>query len=391
LLSGGFGAPPKLWDLRRPNPEPVKLQEGPAGFAIAFHPHKNLTAIGAIDGSVRIHDSENPTVPLHVLSIKKAQSVGATCSTAGSAPEPPVLKANALQLEVPVSSVSFHPTDADMLVATTNDGNVRVWNFAKGQAVCRLGIKSPGFTSATFNKAGNLIAITSEDGPMVWNLETDEVVTLRGHRRSTWMVDFRRIDGAHSENSLVSASSDSTRVWRMQAALRPMPLSQDEVDRVRGSVQVVDEPLQVYNKARREYVTFNVPPQSLAAVSEDGTRVLVARRNGAPNLGSLMLYDSANSSEPIAMFQTPITDWKSVGFLTNPDRIVAVSAAGVANSWLYFRTRELLTKFALEHLPLQDSQTVELSAEDQCRFGIRPIVSCQEAFALQETNRPGVF
>jgi len=376
LLSGGFGAPPKLWDLRRPNLEPVKLQDGPAGFAIAFHPHKNLTAIGAIDGSVRVHDSENPAVALHVLTIKKAQSVGATCLTGSSPP----------QLEVPVSSISFHPTDPDVLVATTNDGNVRVWNFVKEQAVCRLGIKSPGFTTATFNQAGNLIAITSEDGPLVWNLETHEVVTLRGHRRSTWMVDFRRMD----ENSLVSASSDSTRVWRMRAALQPMPLGQNDVDHVSGSVQVANEPLQVYNEARRKYIKFNVPPQALAAVSADGTHVLVARRNGDPKLASLMLYDSANSSEPIAIFQTPISEWKSVGFLTNPDRIVAVSPAGVASSWLYFRTPELLTKFALEYLPLQDSQTVELSAEDQCRLGIRP-VSCQEVFALQGANRLGVF
>jgi WD40 repeat protein len=356
----------------------------PAGFALAFHPYRNLAAIGAIDGSVSIHDSENPGVPLHVLSIKKAKSVGSTCSTAGSDRAP--------QVELPVSSISFHPILPDILVATTNDGNVRVWNFAKEEVVCRHWIESPGFTTATFSGTGQSIAITSEDGPLVWKPETGKVITLRGHRRSTWMVDFRPGNGVPGENTLVSSSSDSTRVWRMQAALEPMPLSQGDLDRVRWSTLIADKQLQIYNGVRQEHVKFEVPPQSVAAAaSADGTHVLVARRNTDPRVPSLMLYNSDLSSEAIAAFEAPIADWSRVGFLTNPDRVVAVSASGAAYSWLYFRTPELLTEFARKHLPRQEGQTVELPEGDQCRFGIRLLSTCQGVFAAQDATRRGVF
>jgi hypothetical protein len=225
----------------------------------------------------------------------------------------------------------------------------------------------------------------------VWNPETGDVVTLRGHRRSTWMVDFRQTDGAGSEDALVSASSDSTRVWRMQAALQAMPLSQDDADRVQGSVEVAAEPLSVYNKVHRQHIAFPVPPESLAAVSPDGAHVLVARQD-ADQLGSrLMLYDSTSSSEPVAVFRAPLVDWKSVGFLSDPDRVVAITATGVAHSWRYFRTPAQLTAFALKHLPLQDGRTVELPAADLCRFGIRPVSACQEVFAQQGSNRRGSF
>jgi WD40 repeat protein len=391
LLSGGFGAPPKLWDLRRPNPEPVKLQDGPAGFAVAFHPHRNLAAIGAIDGSVRVHDRERPETPMHVLTMQKVKSVGATCSNASSAPEPAALQAKTAYLEVPVSSISFHPAHPELLAATSNDGTVRVWNFVSGQVMCQLSIKAPGFTTATFNSTGSLIAITSEDGPLVWALDTDQVLTLHGHRRSTWMVDFRQVTSLQSDNILVSASSDSTRIWRMHAALQATALDPQEAERARGLITRGDEKARIYNQARREYVDFKIPPDSLVAASPNGTRVLVARQTGDLKLGSLMLYHSASAAEPIAIFQAPIEEWKSIGFLTDPDRVVAVSAAGAAFSWRYFQDVQSLIKFAVDHLPLQDSQAVALSTDDQCRLGIRPAAQCQELYALQGTNRARLF
>ena len=273
---------------------------------------------------------------------------------------------------------------------------MKFWDMKRDRMIAETGIASfPGFIRPRWSDDGKWIIAGSGDGRTVLFApckqealrplfarcqdETDDVIRVIGSHEPSWPSTLSR-DG--------SASSDSTRVWRMQAALQPTPLTQSDLALVHSSVRAPDEPLQIYNKVRRENIEFNVPPRSLAAVSADGTHVLVARGNSGPNFGRLMLYNSTNSSEPIAIFQTPITEWKRVGFLTKPDRIVAVAASGVATSWLYFRDLDLLTKFALERLPLQDGQTVELSGDEQCRFGIGP---CQELFASQGANRPEVF
>ena len=95
---------------------------------------------------------------------------------------------------------------------------MRVWNFTTGQILHHDNTGSPGFNSAAVNSVGTQIAVSSDAGTVrVWVPETDEKWEqkweLRGHRLSIWMVDFSRKDGL-----LVSASSDSTRVWKVEPA-----------------------------------------------------------------------------------------------------------------------------------------------------------------------------
>ncbi len=367
LLSGGFGSAAKLWDLRNTEPEYVKVQESSAGFALAFHPQGKLLAVGASDGSVRIYESPKvrTDAPLHKLDPSK-NPVPTNCPTASQP---------ATQIPLPVTSIAFHPTKPELVATSSDNGFVRVWNFETEQISCQRRIPFLGrVATATFSPTGDWIAVNSEDGPFVWNLHSSETMTLHGHRRSTRMVDFGSTD-----NSLASSSSESTRVWRMEPALKPTSLGEGNIEVPLGAVETARRPLHIHNKS----VDFTLPPHSLAAISPDGAHVLTAH-----GTGDLKLYGSAVGAEPIAVFQAPSLEWKTVGFLVNPDRVIAVSVTGAAYSWPYFKDRNALIEFASEQLPLVDGQRDELSRTERCRLGIKPASSaeCREAFAQRAAD-----
>jgi len=103
-----------------------------------------------------------------------------------------------------------------------------------------------------------------------------------------------------------------------------------------------------------------------AAVSKDGNRVLVAEKEK-----TLKLYDLSASQAPLAKFEVPGVEWKAVGFLSEPDRMVGETTKGEFYAWPFFKDRNALTEFAKKSLPVdQNLKTIELSQADKCRFGV---------------------
>ena len=103
-----------------------------------------------------------------------------------------------------------------------------------------------------------------------------------------------------------------------------------------------------------------------AAVSKDGNRVLVAEKEK-----TLKLYDLSASQAPVAKFEVPGVEWKAVGFLSEPDRMVGETTRGEFYAWPFFKDRNALIDFAKQSLPIdQNLKTIELSQEDKCRFGV---------------------
>jgi hypothetical protein len=86
---------------------------------------------------------------------------------------------------------------------------------------------------------------------------------------------------------------------------------------------------------------------------------------------TLKLYDLSASRSPVARFEVPGVEWKAVGFLNEPDRIVGETTKGEFYAWPFFKDRNALIEFAKKSLPLdQNLKTIELSQEDKCRFGV---------------------
>src|SRR5436190_13792236 len=103
-----------------------------------------------------------------------------------------------------------------------------------------------------------------------------------------------------------------------------------------------------------------------AAISEDEKRVLVAEKEK-----TIKLCDVGASRIPLAKFEVPGVEWKAVGFLREPDRMVGETTKGAFYYWPYFKDRNALTEFAKKSLPLdQNRKTIALSPEDLCRLGV---------------------
>jgi WD40 repeat protein/energy-coupling factor transporter ATP-binding protein EcfA2 len=364
LLSGGMGVSPKIWDieanrftlLSRPDPDP----QGPVGLAIAFNERGDLFALGSVDGSVRIHQTADPTKPPRILRIRpgdQAATVNALAFNLGKGKE-------------------------DELVSATLDGCVRLWSLTEEKVTKALNIGSSGFFFVGFDPSGQRIFTTSDDGVVkIWepgvseprsnepsarcasNGVQPELLVLRGHRHATWVAEFSR-----ETNLLASASSDSVRIWALEPPLHPsmLPVPPKRL----GEVTIVSrsEALSLRTGNGRD-IRLEDPHSgnnaAAAAVSMDGKRVLVAEQKG-----TLKLYDLSASRVPTAKFAIPGVEWKSVGFV-GPDGMVGETTTGQFYAWPVFKDRDALINFAEKYLPLNEKgEKIRLSQKDKCRFGV---------------------
>jgi hypothetical protein len=86
---------------------------------------------------------------------------------------------------------------------------------------------------------------------------------------------------------------------------------------------------------------------------------------------TLKLYDLSTSRIPAAKFEIPGVEWKAVGFVDKPDRMVGETTSGQFYAWPVFKDRDALIKFAEKHLSLNEKgETIRLSQKDKCRFGV---------------------
>jgi len=357
LLSGGLGAPPRIWDIKAIPPQAIPLDrsnppdpQGPAGFAIAFNQRGDLFALGGTDGSVRIHRTTNPMERFILRPQTRCE---------GSGENPPV----------PVFTIAFNPGQDkdDEVVSTTMDGCVRLWSTKERKIIKDHNNRNTGFFYVGFDPRGQRIAMTSDDGLVrIWepgNPDEPEVI-LRGHRRATWTVEFSR-----DTNLLASASGESIRIWTGLPALRPSTLPAPP--ELYGAVTFVSRDGALTLRAgRRREVTLDDPSagQDVAAVaiSKDGNRILVAEKKK-----TLKLYDLSASREPVAKFEVPSVEWKAVGFL-GPDRMVGETTQGTFYAWPFFKDIDALIEFAEKSLPLDENRKrSELSPTDKCRFGVK--------------------
>jgi energy-coupling factor transporter ATP-binding protein EcfA2 len=350
LLTGGSGVAPQLWDIGSTVANSTFVfRNGPANFAIGFNQRGDRLALGSTDGSVRIHETVNPAEGF-VLRPKTR------CDGGGEAPSAQVF------------SLAFNPgkDKADELVSATVDGCVRLWNVKEQRLIKDHNLGSTGFFFVAFDPTGEKIGITSDDGSVrIWEPDSDKSdLILRGNRSPTWTVEFSR-----ETNLLASASSESVRVWTLEPALHPEPLL--TIPNLFGAVtsfEYGDGALKLHVGQGRDEA-LNDPRLGrdvvAAAISEDGKRVLVAEKEKA-----IKLYDVGASRIPLAKFEVPGVEWKAVGFLRKPDRMVGETTKGAFYYWPYFKDRNALTEYAKKSLPLdQNRKTIELSKEDQCRLG----------------------
>src|SRR6516225_6059216 len=129
LLTGGSGQAPQLWDTgSNPAKSTFLFRDGPASFAIAFNQQGDRLALGNVNGSVRIHDTANPTKGFTLQPQTR-------CDASGENPS------------VQVFSVAFNPgkDKGDELASTTLDGCLRLWNVKEQRLIENHSLNNTGF------------------------------------------------------------------------------------------------------------------------------------------------------------------------------------------------------------------------------------------------------
>ena len=129
LLTGGSGQAPQLWDHgSNPAKSTFLFRDGQANFAIAFNQQGDRLALGSTDGSVRIHETANPTERFTLQP-------QARCDASGENPS------------VQVFSVAFNPgkDKGDELASTTLDGCLRLWNVKEQRLIENHSLNNTGF------------------------------------------------------------------------------------------------------------------------------------------------------------------------------------------------------------------------------------------------------
>jgi WD40 repeat protein len=377
LLSGGWGSPAMFWDLGTNPLAPTSLHLPLAGFALAFDKTSSFLAIGSQNGSVQVRPVEHPEAPavatLNLSASQKPASPGKQADTPRDSHEP-----KEPQIVVPVSSVAFSPADPDRLVVGTNDGRATLWNWRRDEILAQFSTRSSGWINVAFDPAGRVIAVTSPDGKVyLWTPGGENKQELRGHRQSTWLVDFNK-----TSNLLVSASGESVRIWSLRPALAPSELKATPqllgVATIDGSADMIT--LRAAERGKAIPLMFPAPNQrpQAAALAEDGQRFILA---DGTNLKLYAVGDALD--KPLAMFKAPTGEWQKVGFLRDPDSLVGQTTDGRFYAWRYFKDVEVLRSFAVNALPVDDQgRQAALPPLAKCRLGILRQEVCSQAAAM---------
>jgi WD40 repeat protein len=389
IVTGSSNTSTRLWEVAKIG-EPRKDFKVIGSFSVAAafsHDSKRL-ALGTSNG-IRIYDVAQ------ILAFPEANYVlaspEANYETLGGVPTSADGTTQLGGLRV-VTSVAFHPTDPNKLLATYQDGIVQLWDIAKSESI-PLRADGGWVLQGVFNHTGSWVATAHEDRAVrLWPLaalDSQRQVRpqpLRGHEAMIFAVAYNS-DGT----KIASGSSDGTaRIWLQQTALAPTEVTSSEPISPTGEARIsVGDGRFVLNYNNTQ-VALTAPPDpdqaaaagspqakkpvivpTLAAISPSRKDAVVVPAHGRPYLFNL------KSGEYIVMLPGRPTGWRKIGFLRNPaptadgtpDQIVGITEDGKQFRWPYFGNLAALQRFAANRIPyVGRDKRLEISKDVLCRI-----------------------
>lgn len=194
-----------------------------------------------------------------------------------------------------VLSAAYSP-DGKSILTTSQDGSVRLWDIASGQAIT-ITTYTGGITSAAFSYDGKLILTTGQDQGQdgvaeLWNPDGSRVAILAGHTGSVLWGSFSP-DGT----LIVTAGQDKTaRLWRVDGS---------QVATLAGHTNRVTS----------------------ASFSPDGQRIITLSTDASARLWEI-------TGAPVATLAGHKSRVNSASFSPDSSRIVTASSDGTARIWL---------------------------------------------------------
>jgi WD40 repeat protein len=363
LVTGGFNASAKLWEIGQTAPVLLKDYQdfGGSAFAVSFNSNDSNFFTGGTDGKLRVFDTNTKNL-VDVLEDQSGNSG-------------------------PIMSLSAHPSNPDIVLSTSFDKSAKVWSIGARKVVQRLSGHQGAVFDGVFSPDGKLVATVSEDRTArIWPVDLStstpfnaEAAVLRGHGNGVWSVSF----SADGTKLATGASDETARIWNVQPALSPTTSGDARVPE--GAVLEASTDGTKWT-VKGDGLTVHLPHlegiQGFAAAgfSPDRTHLVAVPRRGAP-----LVFDVANVEQPVAALDWPLADeWISVGF-DGPNRIVAVTKKGQQFSWPYFDDSKRLIEFAQSSLPKNENDVpVTLSEPELCRLELMESELCSRRYGVQD-------
>ena len=351
IASGAANGAVRLWDARTLTAERELLAHDGAVTALAFRPDDETLASGSLDGTVRIW-SRTQAGPLAELAGMRGMTAAAF-SVDGLRLAIAPQGAGTIEIWNPqtverqcvldatgavVYQIAFAPDGgrvAAILESAAEDGDVRVWSLADGEAETVLVGRERGAVGLAFNPDGTRLVTTSGDGTVrLWEVSSgrrlleipSDVPFKRMEVGAVLGLDGTRI--ASSTRKLLDAETGaSVGELPSQGNLTAMAVSPDGELFASG---VANGTVYVYEFATGRLVA-RLAGHSLAVraavFSADGTRLATASTDGTARLWDVR---AATEIRVFSGHEAPVEEV----FLT-PDarRIVTASRDGTVRIW----------------------------------------------------------
>ena len=217
-----------------------------------------------------------------------------------------------------VTGAEFSRPDGRLVLTSSLDGSVRVWNARTGAKVRTLGGFDGGFVPAAFSPRGErVLMVTKSNTARILDAETgDELAVLEGHTETLTSAEFSR-DGRFV---LTAAGDGRARVWDTETKRKPMVLRHgDWVNSAHfgGTDKLVvtagnDRTVRVWavrtgrqvDEFRHPKGDYNRNPVWSAVFDQDGKRVATASKDGA-----VRIWTVGAEAKPIVLLgHTPSAD-----------------------------------------------------------------------------------
>jgi len=335
-------------------------------FSLAVSADSRYFALGAFDGRI------------HLWSVADRSYLGALdqiggCTKPGQESQAAVRTGRDFILQL-----SFDPTDADRLLATSGDSKLCLWSVA-GRTATQLTAIAPEPSRAIFSPDGRLIAVGARDGRLwLWD---DAAQRLLSEPLITGTSDFNILAfDPRDPARLMAVNSDGVlSIWRLRSPLAADPpaeppagpSSQPPLATGGGTTLTAEQGRYLIASGQSGVLSGELgalagaPPPAAAAISADGQWLA-----WAPREGRLLLFALARPlvTMPVAQFGRADSTWTAVGFATDPDRVVARGTGGTLSAWRYFPSVDALIAFGRTLIPATNMPGVQVLTESDLQL-----------------------
>lgn len=231
LASGSQDGTVILWKMQdKEMLKSAKLISKGSIKSLAFHPQKNILAVGGEDGSLQFRSVPElklvSTLPAHKNAVTAGEfNARGDVFVSGSQNGKLIVwdwknkkQLSVIEFEDAVTDLKIHPKREEIAVGTAG-GNFEIWSLEKGEQLYNINKFEAGLTQVAFDNNGQRIICALENGSVhIWEYGASlHLQTLSGHERTVESLEF----SADSKRLISSAADKSVRIWKLESKETP--------------------------------------------------------------------------------------------------------------------------------------------------------------------------